>query len=225
MKRSNSLSAVRRLALVVMTGAALASCSMMKSFEKNPGGPPPPVAAKPGPAAPKPPDKGDPNQRFAAAVDQYKKNQVQEAEAAFAALTKDFPEFSGPWTNLGIIFAKSNRREQALGAMQRANSLNPKNVVALDWLGILWRQAGDLSRARQSYERALQIQPTDALAHYNLAVLLDAYLHQPREALPHYKEYERLAGKQDLRVMAWVAEIEAASAPTPSAPTPPVKSP
>lgn len=211
-------SSVLRLAALLAASLALSSCAAFKSFDDKPAPPPPP---KPGVAAPKPVDKGDPNQRFASALDLSKKNQVAEAETAFARMTVDFPGFSGPWTNLGIIYAKSNRRPQAIGSLQRAVALNPKNAVAWDWLGILYRQTGDLARARQSYEKALDINPDHALAHYNLAVLLDAHLRAPREALPHYKEYQRLAGKQDLKVMAWVAEIETpAMAPAAPAPEP-----
>jgi tetratricopeptide (TPR) repeat protein len=200
------------LACTVVASLALSGCSLFKLQPAGSEAPPLPGA----PAAPKPPDKGDPNQRFAQALDLYKKNQVQEAETAFTALAKDFPEYSGPLTNLGIIYAKSNRRDQAISVLAHALTLNPENLVALDWLGILYRQAGNLGAARGAYEKALSIKSDDALAHYNLAILLDVYLHQPDQALPHYKEYERLAGKQDLKVMAWVAEIEAQSKPAPA---------
>jgi tetratricopeptide (TPR) repeat protein len=161
------------------------------------------------------PDKGDPRARFNAALDLWRQNQIAEAEDAFKALVEDFPDHAGPWTNLGILFAKSNRREQAIGALGKAATLNPQNKVAFNWLGILHREAGNLERARQAYERALTIDPDYALAHYNLGVLLDAHLKRPADALPHYRDYLRLAKTDDLRVMAWIAEIEAAM-PSPS---------
>jgi tetratricopeptide (TPR) repeat protein len=206
------MKASSKVLLAVCVSLIMSSCAMFKSVDKVP---PKPTATAKGP------DKGDPNLRFGAALDLSRKNKVAEAEVAFAALTKDFPEFSGPWTNLGVIYAKSNRREQALAALTKANTLNPANVVALDWLGILYRQTGDLPRARQAYEKALQLKPDNALAHYNLAILLDVYLAKPREALPHYKEYQRLNGGPgskgpDLKVMAWIAEIEAQTPPPPA---------
>lgn len=167
------------------------------------------------------PDKGDPKSRFAAALDLQKQNQIAEAEQAYVALTTDFPDHAGPWTNLGIIYAKSNRRPQAIDALLKAATLNGQNKIAFNWLGILYRETGDLNRSRLSYEKALGIDPDYALAHYNLGVLLDAHLKQPVAALPHYKAYQQAGHAEDLRVMAWVAEIEAAEAarlPAPAAP-------
>lgn len=198
-----------------------------------------PAPGTPGkPAAPTaPPDKGDPDQRFNQALELLRGNQVAEAEAAFQSLTADFPQFSGAWTDLGIIYAKSNRRDAALAALSRAVSLNKRNAVAHNWLGILYREAREYSRAERAYKTALEAQPGYALAHLNLGILYDEHLKRPQDALPHYKAYQQAGGKDDLRVLAWIAEIEApqkaaaakaqpASAPSaPAAPASPVVEP
>lgn len=185
-------------------------------------------AAKPGakpatpkPVAPKPVDKGDPEKRFAEALAQLKDNQIEEAEAAFKSLTEDFPTFSGPWTNLGILYAKSNRRNEAITTLSKAVTLNTSNTVAYNWLGMLYRGNKDLVRSEKAYLAALKADSNNALAHLNLGILYDDVLSRPADALPHYKEYQKLAGKDDLRVLAWIAEIEAALAKAPPpAPTP-----
>ncbi len=166
------------------------------------------------------PDKGDPRARFSSAMDLWKQNQISEAETAFTELVQDFPDYAGPWTNLGILYAKSNRRDRAIGALTKAASLNPQNKTAFNWLGILHRESGDLNRALQSYQQALAIDPEYALAHYNLGILYDAHFKRPADALPHYRDYLRLAKTEDLKVMAWIAEIEARQpAPAPVAPS------
>jgi hypothetical protein len=43
---------------------------------------------------------------------------------------------------------------------------------------------------------------------------------QPAQALPHYKNYQTLTGGNDLRVLPWIAEIEANQ---PKAPEPPAE--
>lgn len=221
MKASSNLPrhalAPMRLLAVLCLGLSLAACSGLGRKDDTQ-----PRPGTPG-DAPALPDKGDPQARFDAALSQWKQNQIAEAEAELKALTVDFPEFSGPWTNLGILYAKSNRRDAAVAALSTAATLNPKNDVAFNWLGILNREAGQLERARLAYLKALDANPDSALAHYNLAILLDAHLKQPDAALAHYAAYQRLAGKQDLKVMAWVAEIEArqtAADPAPAHPTP-----
>lgn len=215
-RASSDYSTMRSLLMLIAAGA-LSACALIKPNES--GDKPTPASGAPV-LAPALPDKGDPQARFDAALQQWKQNDIAEAEASLKSLVEDFPEHSGPWANLGILYAKSNRRQPAIAALSKAATLNPKNDVAFNWLGILNREAGDFQRARLAYEKALDANPESALAHYNLAILLDLHLKQPQAALPHYASYQRLSGKQDLKVLAWVAEIEAALAPSePPAPT------
>ena len=217
MPRSTRYPTALRLSALAVT-LVLSACG---SFLEKPELPEPPTREEP-PAVPAEPDKGDPQARFDAAMTLWQQGQVGEAEKALIALLKDFPEHSGPRTNLGIIFAKSNRRDQAIGALAKAAALNPDNKVAFNWLGILYREAGDLTRARLSYERALKLDPDYALAHLNYGILLDAHLKRPADALPHYRAYQQAEGNgDDLRVIAWIAEIEAAASAATPPPAPP----
>lgn len=203
-----------RLLAVLTVAAVLSACGAMRKT-------PPPVETAKALQPLELPDKGDPQARFDAALALMQRNQPAEAEQAFVTLITDFPEHAGPWVNLGILYARSNRRDQAIAALAKAASMNPANKVAYNWLGILYREAGDPRRARMAYEKALGIDPEYALAHYNLGVLLDAHLKQPADALPHYRAYLQALGKEDLRVMAWIAGIEHAAPPAPgSAPMP-----
>ncbi|MGQ0619107.1 MAG: tetratricopeptide repeat protein [Panacagrimonas sp.] len=183
----------------------------------------PPVAEKPAEPQAPPADKGDPEARFVEALQFMKQKKVKEAEVAFISLAKDFPDFSGTQTNLGILFAKSNRRDGAIAAFTRAATLNGDNASAFNWLGILNRETGNFDRARQSYEKAIAIKPDYAAAQLNLGLLLEDHMKQPAAALPHYKEYQRITGGKDLRVLPWIAEIEskiatAAAAAPPAVP-------
>lgn len=190
------------LALVL----TLAACKTAPKREDADG----PVSSAATEEAVKAADKGDPESRFAAALELMKTKKTAEAEAAFIKLSQDFPDYTGPHTNIGILYAKSNRRDAAITAFKNATNTNPKNAPAFNWLGVMYREAGDYPNARKSYEKALQINSGYAAAQLNLGLLFDEYLKQPNEALPHYREYLRLYGKEDLRVLAWIAEIESA---------------
>ncbi|NGY03715.1 tetratricopeptide repeat protein [Solimonas terrae] len=168
-----------------------------------------PASTRPAAPAVKPPDHGDPQARFDAALTQMKNGDAQGAEDAFKALTGDFPQYAGPWTNLGILEAKAKKRDAAIAAFTRAAQIDPNNVVAFNWLGILNREAGDYARAKLAYEKGLAVAPDDALTRLNYAILLDEYLKQPQAALEQYKQYLSTSKKEDLRVTAWVAELEA----------------
>jgi tetratricopeptide (TPR) repeat protein len=196
------------LGLCLAASLTVTSC---KSVPKRGAAPP---VSKTTPAAPV---KKDPQSRLNDALQLMRDKNLQEAEEALLALNKDFPEFSGPLTNLGILYAKSNRRELALTVLTRATTLNGKNAVAWNWLGIVQRESGDRANAEQAYRKALAVRPDYALAHLNLAILYDTYLLRPQDALVEYKAYQKLAGKEELRVSAWIAEIESRQAAPPAA--------
>ncbi len=221
--RPSSKTSMRHLALAA-AALLLSACSILRpiddgsssTFERGqrPAKPGETTAATPGkpgekPAeAPKPPDKGDPQARFDQALTQMKGNQAAEAEASLTSLIQDFPEFAGPWTNLGILYAKSNRAPQAINAFNKAIERNDDDATAYNWLGILYRQQRDYGRAEKAYKAAIDAKPDLGLAHLNLGILYDEYLQRPMDALAQYKEYQRLGGKDDLRVSEWIAEIE-----------------
>ena len=66
-----------------------------------------------------------------------------------------------------------------IGALAKAAALNPDNKVAFNWLGILARETNDYPRAQLAYEKVLKLDPDNALAHYNLAILFDEFLKRP----------------------------------------------
>lgn len=161
--------------------------------------------------------RGDPDQRFQEALALMKARKFPEAQAAFIALSRDFPTFSGPLTDLGILYAQSHQRELAVASLTRAVKANPDNAVAHNWLGTLHREGADFVHAEQSYRKAITVRPDYAQAHLNLAILYDVALHRPREALASYREYQQLVGKDDLIVAAWIRDLESRIQATPSA--------
>ena len=202
-------SMLRPLLALIFAALVLGGCSSRKP--KTDTKKVEPEATIEEPAAP-PADKGDPEGRFKEAVSLMKQKKVKEAEAAFMALTQDFPEFSGPQTNLGILFAKSSRRDAAIAAFTRAATANGENAAAFNWLGVLNREGGNFERAKQSYEKALAINPDYPAAHLNLGLLYETQLKQPDAALKHYREFLRVTDGKDLRVLPWIGEIESAQA-------------
>ena len=188
---------------------ALAACA-----GGSPPRPPPAHAAAEAPLAPPPApsaDKGDPDARFKAALALMKDKKRPEAQAAFAQLAVDFPEYSGPLTDLGILFAQAKHREAALASLSKAVAANPKNAIAQNWLGIVYRDSGDYARAEQAYRSALAVRPDYAPAHLNLGILYDVCLKRPQDALGQYHEYQRYAGDDKLVVGVWIKELEARS--------------
>lgn len=164
----------------------------------------------------------DPAAQFEAALVALKAKQLKEARAGFEQLAKEHPEFSGPLTNLGIIDTKGNARARAILSFNRAVSANPRNAVAYNWLGILYREAKNYPLAEQSYQQSLALNPDSAPVVLNLAILYDLYLKRPGDALARYREYQRMTNNRELKVTAWIKAIEATQLPitAPVAPSP-----
>lgn len=209
-------------ALTGLLALLLASCAAPKRLDLpdrpvDSAEPAPGSAATPAEAAPV---KKDPQTRFDEALAALKAKNLKAAREGFASLAADHPELGGPLTNLGILDTRTEaQRKGATGWFTRAVAVNPQNPVALNWLGILYREAGQYPRAEQYYLQALAITPKDPAVILNLAMLYDVHMKRPADALARYREYQTLTGNRELKVTAWIKAIEAAQAPaTPAEP-------
>ena len=206
--------APRRWSLLLVTTAALTLAACAAPGPAKRGGSSYPAAASSGTApasgssAEAAAAKGDPDRRFQEALALMKAGRIEEAQTAFLALSRDYPQFSGPLTDLGILYAQSRQRELAVESLGRAVALNPNNEVAHNWLGTLYREGGDFARAERAYRAAIAARPDYAQAHLNLAILYDVALHQPEKAMAEYRTYQRLSGDDSLIVEAWIRELQ-----------------
>ncbi|MFW5729901.1 MAG: tetratricopeptide repeat protein, partial [Spirochaetota bacterium] len=69
---------------------------------------------------------------------------------------------------LGSIRTAQGRMGDAESAFRRALGLERRNVEALNNLGVLYRQKGDLTRATKALEYAARLRPDRADIHYNM---------------------------------------------------------
>lgn len=151
----------------------------------------------------------DADARFKIALRLLQSHQMAEAETAFTALAHEYPAFSGPLTDLGIVYAQGRRPDQAIASLSRAIQANPGNAVALNWLGILYRRAGDYSRAEDAYKRAIAARSDYAPAHLNLGILYEECLKRPQDALSEYRSYQQATSGNKLIVDVWIRELQA----------------
>ena len=200
-------SAMKVWLALAAAGLLLAGCA--SQVQKPAPRPAPGPTPAPGPAAPQAPDKGDPDQRFQAALKLMKDKQPAEAKDAFAKLAQDFPQYAGPLNDLGALQAQGKQRDQAIGSFSRAVAINAKDDFAWGWLGILYRESNDFGRSEQAYLKALALKPDNAATRLNLGILYDAYLKRPKDALAQYREYQRIAGKDAKPIVAaWINELQ-----------------
>jgi tetratricopeptide (TPR) repeat protein len=129
------------------------------------------------------------------------------AEAQFAELARQYPQFSTPLVDLGILYRKSGNLDAAMQALQQAVARDPKSALAWTQLGVAQRLGGKFKDAEQSYDHAIAADPTYAAAYRNRGVLRDLYLDRPAAALSDFEQYRKLAGEDKVAAM-WVAELQ-----------------
>jgi len=147
--------------------------------------------------------------RWQRATAQRADGQTDAARAGFEALTRDYPQYAGPWLNLAIIHQDAGDPEQARQLLGIAAERCVDCAPVFNELGVLERQQGNFAAAEAAYLRAIAANADYALPWFNLGVLYELYRQQPAKAANHYERYLELAvdldGEQEIR--AWVADL------------------
>lgn len=144
---------------------------------------------------------------YSAALDLMRREHFDDAAQSFEAMTRAYPDLTGPYLNLGIIHTRQGRTADAERVLRAALERDPRSALACNLLGLAYREAGRFTEARQAYEQALAIDPAYLDARFNLAVLYDLYLQQPEQALINYELYRRAGGEQDAMLERWIADL------------------
>lgn len=145
---------------------------------------------------------------FSSALGAIRLGRYQDAERTLLALTREHPELSGPYANLGIVYQRLGKLPESVESLKKAIELNPDRAAYYNQLGIVYRQSGQLDKARESYARAIQVDPLYSIAHLNLGILYDLYLQQPGKALPYYERYQALLPAADAQVNKWIVDLK-----------------
>ncbi|HEX6397382.1 MAG TPA: tetratricopeptide repeat protein, partial [Steroidobacteraceae bacterium] len=190
------------------------------------------TAANTAPAAPsynipKPPARA--TGEFTRALGLMRSDPTQ-ASLEFQLMTQSYPDLSGPYANLGLLYRNANQLPEAEASFQKATEQAPWDAATWTEYGVTLRQAGKFPEARTAYEKALALNPNYAPAHRNLGVLLDLYLEDSMTAQTELETYKTLTG-EDKPVSGWLAELRsrnktgAPRTPTEETPAPAPESP
>jgi Tfp pilus assembly protein PilF len=145
---------------------------------------------------------------FDSALVAQRAQQWPEAERQLQQLTEKYPYLSGPQLNLALLYAQTQRPQQAEDSFKHALRINPNNVSAANQYGIWLRSQARFSEAETAYQQALTRNPDSAETHLDLAILYDLYMGKLPQALEHYQRYLALVGDEKSPVQSWVADLQ-----------------
>lgn len=97
-------------------------------------------------------------------------NQPDEALAKYKQAAAIKPTALA-YSQIGMIYGKERRNEEALGALQKAVKLDPNFDQTYVYLGGVHQNMGDLDTAAADFKRALAINPQNQTAAQSLATL------------------------------------------------------
>jgi Flp pilus assembly protein TadD len=175
------------------------------------------AAAAPAYNIPKPPARA--NSEYARALTLMRGGDPTQAILEMQVLTQSYPDYSGPYANLGILHRNANQLPESEAALAKATERAPWDAQTWSEYGLTLRQAGKFAEARAAYEHATKANPSYAPAHRNLGVLLDLFLDDPVTAQAELETYKTLTG-EDKPVSGWLAELRARNKVQPKAPAP-----
>lgn len=146
--------------------------------------------------------------RFSEVIAAIEAQDWSQAETLLLAFTERYPDLSGGYLNLGIVYRQQEKPQLAADYLQQAIDANPLNLNAYNELAILKREQGDFTAAEQLYGKALSVWPDHAASHYNMAILCELYLGDLSRARHHFGRYQQLMDTPDRKVSGWIKDLD-----------------
>ena len=115
----------------------------------------------------------DPQGRFLKGLILTEQKRVPEAIQMFTGLTEDYPELPEPYNNLAVLYASQGNFDKARSALELAIHTHPSYATAYENLGDVYAQL-----ASRSYDKALQLDKSNASAQVKLSMVKDLFSSQ-----------------------------------------------
>ena len=136
---------------------------------------------------------------FDRAVKDLAAENYQSAERGFQAVLREEPRNIAALSNLGVIYSRTGRADEAITVYRRALKLSPDDKALLLNLGLVYLRQEDHARALPLFARVVAIDPQHLQARQLLAVCR-AYLGQLAPAI-HDLEALHAAAPRDENIL------------------------
>lgn len=138
------------------------------------------------------------------------KGDLLEAERSLRAYLGSRQEDGAAWAKLGTIQFRAGRLDEAERSLATAKQFNATGPAEWNMLGMVSTQRKRYREARDRFQWVLRLDPSNAPAQLNLAVLNHQYLGDRRMALTHYKAWLAVApqGSDTASVIEIIRQLE-----------------
>src|ERR1035437_5919926 len=116
----------------------------------------------------------DARARFLRGLIFTEQNKPADAIKIFTGLTEDYPELPEPYNNLAVLYASQGQYDKARTALEMAIRTHPSYATAHENLGDIYAKM-----ASQAYDKALQLDKSNAAAQTKLAMIQDLFSDKP----------------------------------------------
>lgn len=136
-----------------------------------------------------------------------KDQQLAAAETLLKSEIKRHPRQVGSRTNLGLLYANSDRKSEAEVILRDVVQGHPNACAAQVRLAQLYRESFRFAEAETAYLTCLQHDPAYPAALLNLGILYELYRGSFDLALSHYERYQLAITEPDRKVQGWIADL------------------
>ena len=112
----------------------------------------------------------DAQARFLKGLILTEQGKATDAISLFSSLTEDYPELPEPYNNLAVLYAGQGQYDKARIALEMAIRTHPSYATAHENLGDIYAKM-----ASQAYDRALQLDSSNASTQTKLALIKDLF--------------------------------------------------
>lgn len=110
----------------------------------------------------------DAQMRFQKGLILTEQNRIADATKVFSSLAEEYPDLPEPHNNLAVLYASQGQYDKAKSALEAAIRTHPSYSTAHENLGDIYAKM-----ASQAYDKALQLDKSNATAQTKLAMIKD----------------------------------------------------
>jgi tetratricopeptide (TPR) repeat protein len=126
----------------------------------------------------------------------FEDGQLQEAIKLYTKALEENPKDCNILSDRAVAYLHTEEREQCLNDFNAAVELQPNYGFRYASRAFARRKFGDLDGAIEDYEKAVELDPEDAIGHNNLGLLLEAKGYQS-QADERFKRADSLSKMED----------------------------